>query len=1467
MGALQELEEIWAEVQRTGHGAHVRIEGAGARGLASRFVAAHGCLDILGAQQVSGGEPTIAWFDGVGAAVVAADRCAVAVALTRDPWLVLTTIDLPVGLPLFGRTLTIESDVSGTGEPTRAEDRFAMERDIEAAISMALDEGDIAGAYLGATHLDGESARRWAFLRVARLARLYRRDEATALAQVLADGGVDAGEMLAELALLHHVMGEPERAAVLAELSNTPHGTHIRGLVAVNMGRLDWEDLPIDRPCRRVMVDVAEAVMEGDDSLEFLKEHRFLFAQALALEFGVQRAPRSCIDLYCVLGRADDAWRAAMTSTRGAPHLQKLSHRPFTRALTQVERLLPDHPQEALDRLDGIQPRLESLIGLHVQQSVLLRAIATALLGDFRAFHSALSKLHNIRLHSPAVPILERFSMPPWAMARLVDLAPQLSAPLPERPVVMGDFIAIEPIGAGGMGEVWRGEHAALGRAVAIKVMALDEPGAIGIFEAEIEAVSRLDHPAIVQVLDVGKLGPAAERQTRGELTAGTPFLVMELATGTLDEFCGCLGWGEVRDIVLALLDALSYAHARGVVHRDIKPGNILYMDAPSGTTIRLSDFGLVGSGGAGLVATPTYLAPEVWTSGRFSSASDLYAVGCLSVALLTGLPPFIGGTKGLAEAHMSRAPDLDVPEIPVAARGWIGQLLAKPPRDRPTVIEAREELIRIQISDSAPIPGRSGGTTPRRSGTTFVLTTLLGSLAPEPPPVELEMGSGRLPHEWRSSRPMRRRLPTPRLWSRGDPPVIGRGAVQDRLWSLLRTAIDEDRPMLVRLMGLRGSGRRSLVRWLGWRAAELGGRCGLSHQTAPGAGPWVVDAGDLPMEVVEPWLEGPVVVVWTRGGPPEVEAIELPALDAVSVGAVLLDRVPLEISSLVRMADSTQTLGRPGLALAHLEAELPFSMPVPGWPMLRTRAILPREPAGVLEWWRLALELDADAKTRACLEGAAVLGALLPGELEALTGDPLALERLKPWVGWEVPYRLPRAAVEVLREAIGSRWKPLHRRAAEEIDDPVRREVHRAHADPHRADLGLLVAAAEARQWFDGPWSQGICEAAERVFTVGFIGALDPRRAPVELLELELLRLREHSIERHISRLERFVDKWAVVSRPHAAVAMNKLASLSVRRDLPSARGALERADQLSSGLGECEWVAASSWVWFALREGRQQEARRLVEAREYSFKAPLGEGDGWCLWIEAAAEVFPLETCAAHLAHALEGDISRGARVRLHRDLGACLGTMGDIESSVRHSRVALELSFGFVQVGILANLTEGLVMLGDRQGAARTAAWGLRSAVVSVSPLLGFFHRAVYATRTDFRGRGWENGWAMMPPCENDPDIVEVLERGIRWAREDGQPGRASLMEAEANRIREALGLPVQHRGMNSPNAFTARWRSVVRERTEPPNTSREVKVVMETTDTTQATATTGPNRAAMGTKNPAPMPPPTPPTNEP
>src|SRR5262249_44164410 len=225
-------------------------------------------------------------------------------------------------------------------------------------------------------------------------------------------------------------------------------------------------------------------------------------------------------------------------------------------------------------------------------------------------------------------------------------------------------YIIDEPLGAGGMGVVYRGRQLSVDREVAIKVIHFEHAGTrdtVKRFLPEARLTSRLSHPSIVNVFDFGQ-------------TPGGLYLVMELLRGhTLSAELerGAMPIDRAVRIATQLCDALEAAHARDIVHRDLKPGNVVVLD---GDAIKVLDFGLAKSLEVqasaqitrrdAIVGTPLYMSPEQIDGRPCAPRSDLYSLGCMLYEMLAGSPPFRAGSASAVLAkHLGEPP----PPLPPA--------------------------------------------------------------------------------------------------------------------------------------------------------------------------------------------------------------------------------------------------------------------------------------------------------------------------------------------------------------------------------------------------------------------------------------------------------------------------------------------------------------------------------------------------------------------------------------------------------------------------------------------------------------------------------------------------------------------------------------------------------------------------------------------------------------------------------
>ncbi|MFD4431240.1 protein kinase [Nocardia sp. NPDC058497] len=242
-------------------------------------------------------------------------------------------------------------------------------------------------------------------------------------------------------------------------------------------------------------------------------------------------------------------------------------------------------------------------------------------------------------------------------------------------------------LGRGGMGTVYLAAHPRLPRQVALKLLNRElysDPEVRGRFEREADVSAHLDHPGIVSVLDRG-------------VEDGLMWISMQYVDGTdASVFRGTpLDPARAVDIVAQTAEALDYAHERGVLHRDVKPANILLARARSGDRVLLTDFGIARLRGdarqltrtGAFLATLAYASPEQLSGAPVDHRSDQYSLGCTLFTLLTGESPFPADNPGaVVAAHLSKPvprASATVPALPAGIDAVIARALAKDPADR----------------------------------------------------------------------------------------------------------------------------------------------------------------------------------------------------------------------------------------------------------------------------------------------------------------------------------------------------------------------------------------------------------------------------------------------------------------------------------------------------------------------------------------------------------------------------------------------------------------------------------------------------------------------------------------------------------------------------------------------------------------------------------------------------------------
>jgi len=300
---------------------------------------------------------------------------------------------------------------------------------------------------------------------------------------------------------------------------------------------------------------------------------------------------------------------------------------------------------------------------------------------------------------SPPDPLTERTDEQPTLVGSV-----RPAAPLRRGDVVNGRYRLEDIIGSGGFGQVFRARDEMLDRIVAVKTLHRRVMQSEANLIEEARTIARLDHPNIVPVYDVG-------------VADGTAWMAMKMIDGTsLNQILhhGRLEPKRAITIVAQAAQALDHAHRRGIVHRDVKPSNILITSGDDGSEhVWLADFGIArmlsgdtGSSAEVIAGTPAYMAPEQITGKRIDARSDVFALGCVASEAITGRRCFSGGSFTELMYKIVHEPPAGVGEIGAlagdSAEAVIRRALAKSPEDR---FQTAEELGRHLLKPPSVVP------------------------------------------------------------------------------------------------------------------------------------------------------------------------------------------------------------------------------------------------------------------------------------------------------------------------------------------------------------------------------------------------------------------------------------------------------------------------------------------------------------------------------------------------------------------------------------------------------------------------------------------------------------------------------------------------------------------------------------------------------------------------------------------
>ncbi len=407
-----------------------------------------------------------------------------------------------------------------------------------------------------------------------------------------------------------------------------------------------------------------------------------------------------------------------VTATSGAEALRTLESERFDAVLLDL-RMPGMTGLEVLQAIRRTQSQIELPVIMATAQTDPADMVATLEAGanDYVTKPIDVDVLYaRVRAHVRARSVVP---VEPVATRRS-STAPSLS--IGPGTTIDGRYRLEELLGTGGFGSVYRARHLKLDSDIAIKILHPHLVGAASIrkrFELEAISTCRVRHPHAVQVLDAGTSD------------GGLPYLAMELLTGpSLAEELGSVFRFSLRrsaEILLPIIDVLAEAHRVGIIHRDVKPANVILADSARGEVVKVLDFGIamfldrdkqVGLTGDGTVGTPLYMAPEALLGRPVTTASDVFSLGVTAYVMLAGDPPHGPPAENAFEQAIRQVHHRPValgrhrPDLPTEIQQLIMATLASEPSHRPTLMELRETIERCAASFEEPewpLPSPSG--------------------------------------------------------------------------------------------------------------------------------------------------------------------------------------------------------------------------------------------------------------------------------------------------------------------------------------------------------------------------------------------------------------------------------------------------------------------------------------------------------------------------------------------------------------------------------------------------------------------------------------------------------------------------------------------------------------------------------------------------------------------------------------